>query len=360
MNCPAGKLLAISVLSSLTFLSSARTARATLTVFTDRVAWEAAVSGEVLFEDFEDDIPGTFTTPLTTAKGIVLESLGNPITALQILDSGLINGSQEIHVRDFGQQLSVSFPDTPPVYGKPLPMLTRAIGFDWSTAVEPWELHAGGEIIPIPASSQGFLGVVDDTGWFSSFVLTSSSTAQGGISIDNLAVENSVRVYTDRSSWEAASTHVIGVEDFESELAGVYTTPYTTANSVVFESLGAPITAFQIVAQGGIDGSKALHVRDFGNQLSVTLPSFSSRQAVGFDWQSPGEVWTCSISGREIAFPGNATGFLGVISAGGIPGSFVLTSSAQAQGGITIDNLAFESEMVAVERTTWGRLKSRY
>jgi hypothetical protein len=253
-----GALIAVFLLLFLT-----ASVQANLNFYTDRAAWQNALGTSYLTDDFESETAGAYTLPFTTSSGILFESVLGPISAFQILVPGVINGTQEVHVRDFSAQMRTSFPGGQPVSG---------FGFDWRTAVEDWDLQVGGSTVTLPHNSTGFLGVVDDTRSTVSFILTSSSFAQGGISVDNLAYGRAFDVYTDRASWRAALSTPILREDFESETFGTYPLPYTTAAGLVMTEVLGTITAFQIFAPGVVNGSLEMHVRDFGNQLSCGFP----------------------------------------------------------------------------------------
>jgi len=162
-------------------LFAALPAAATITVYTDRNAWEASLGATPVTEDFSGEALGDHDTPFTTAKGTALTVLsGDPIT-IQVFDSGLVNGSRELHFRDFAAGVGVM-----------LPSAGRGFGFDYDTAIESWAVQVEDLTKVLPANSQGFIGFIDDSGPIISFTLVGSLAggAQGGISLDNLSRED--------------------------------------------------------------------------------------------------------------------------------------------------------------------------
>jgi hypothetical protein len=157
-------------------LLAASPAAATLTVYTDRNAWVASLGGNVVTEDFSGDPAGNYQTPFATVEDATFRALsGGPIT-IQVIDSGLFNGSRELHFRDFSAGVGVALPNS-----------GRAFGFDYGTAIESWTVQVGNRATVLPAQSKGFVGYVDDSGPISSFILKGAGGAQGGISLDNLS-----------------------------------------------------------------------------------------------------------------------------------------------------------------------------
>jgi len=171
-----------NILGISTVLALAASAHAQ-TIFTDRDDWELSVAS-VMTEDFnsEPNVSNydTFDLPYTTDLGVTIDELGNSAAA-QFLATGNINGSQAPHIRDFGSMITW----TP---GSQF----DAFGFDWNTAIEPWEVIVNGTTLTtLPSNSEGFLGVTfDDATQLSSFTLTGSAGAQGGISVDDLSFAN--------------------------------------------------------------------------------------------------------------------------------------------------------------------------
>jgi hypothetical protein len=155
-------------------------AAAALTVYTDRNAWLASLAGNVVTDDFAGDPAGERNTPFTTSTGVMLTALGGGPITIQILDEGLVNGSRELHFRDFAAGVGVTLPNN-----------GHGFGFDYATAIEPWTIQVGDRATVLPANTSGFVGYVDDAGVpISSFTLRGAFGAQGGISLDNLSRTN--------------------------------------------------------------------------------------------------------------------------------------------------------------------------
>jgi hypothetical protein len=158
-----------------------------ITTYSDRPTWVAAASGagNIHCDDIELDTPGNYPTPppYFTAGGTggggswSFVSQGSQVV-IQVLTGGIINGSQEIHFRDFGVGVNVRPPC--PI----TPGAGSSFGFDYATS-EPWTVVIGGQNFVLPANTIGFFGVVA-SGPIPSFVLTSPIQPQGGISVDNL------------------------------------------------------------------------------------------------------------------------------------------------------------------------------
>jgi hypothetical protein len=165
-------LLAVPILT----LLAAAPAAATLTVYTNRAAWTAAVSGNVVTEDWTGDAKGNHPTPYATAEGTTFTTLsGSPIT-LQIFDGDDSDEPREIHFRDFAAGMGVTLPNN-----------GHGFGFDYDTAVEPWTVTANGRATILLPQTNGFVGYVDDSNPVTSFTLRGANAPQGGISLDNLS-----------------------------------------------------------------------------------------------------------------------------------------------------------------------------
>ena len=160
-------------------LLAASPAAATITVYTDRQTWVATVGGKVAVVDFSRDAVANDETPFTTADGIGLSSPSNLPLTIQVLDGGLVNGTRELHFRDFAAGMAVTIPGN-----------GFAFGFDYDTAVESWTIQVGDRAVVLPADSKGFVGYVDDAGPVGAFTLTGAAGAQGGISLDNLSTSD--------------------------------------------------------------------------------------------------------------------------------------------------------------------------
>ena len=170
------RLMGLALLWATAGLAAASRAGATVTVFTDRAAWQAALAG-VVTEDFAGDVVGNYPTPFTTAGGFQLAAIGLPApVTIQVIDAGLVNGSRELHFRDFNAGVSFA-----------LTAAGQAFGFDY-TSNEFWTVTAGGQVRVLAAGGGShFIGYVDDAGGLQSFALQGPPGAQGGISVDNLS-----------------------------------------------------------------------------------------------------------------------------------------------------------------------------
>lgn len=162
--------------------TAAAPASAAITTYTNRAAWLSAVNSPVFITDYENELISFagHTTPWTNLDSWTHTTIGSAVT-IQVLPSGQVNSSQEIHFRDFGSQVRF----TPPSFRTPL----YAFGFDYGSAIEQWEVTVpGGGSYPLAFPFQtGFFGVISTTP-IPDFVLTSPSNVQGGISIDDLTV----------------------------------------------------------------------------------------------------------------------------------------------------------------------------
>jgi len=146
-------------------------------VFTDYASWEAALGLTPFIEGFEIETPGSYQTPYMTGGNCSLSSPGAPVD-FDIIEGGLIDGSRELHLSDPGTQLSIEFPGTE---GQ------RGFGFEWKTPVETWSLDVLDEYVSLTGMSQGFVGVVDQTGQIHTFEVSVLGIVQGGLHLDNIA-----------------------------------------------------------------------------------------------------------------------------------------------------------------------------
>ena len=200
-------------------LATAREAEADLITYTSRSVWEAAPrSGDTFtHEDFENETTSftDFDLPHLTFHGVTINELGigscptTPVdndlstcSGQQFLASGLVNGTQEVHIRD----------ETSGISWNP-GFLFTAFGFDWDTAAETWDVKLGTTgpattdlegitIATLPSNSSGFFGVTGADKFsaelfslglesLSDFVLHGNvvgTGGQGGISVDNMVL----------------------------------------------------------------------------------------------------------------------------------------------------------------------------
>jgi len=171
----------IYLLSLIMFIAFIARANAVTSVLTDRAPWQQAVTGTIATENFESEQASydSLTLPYTTENGITLNWINPHSGVIQMIPDGF-NGSIAPQFRDFGDQLSIILPSNTPI---------NAIGFDYSYGgPEKWEMYINGSKLTLTADfPPHFIGIVDTTNLISSFVLTSPSYDQGGLSIDNLS-----------------------------------------------------------------------------------------------------------------------------------------------------------------------------
>jgi hypothetical protein len=318
-------------------------------IFTDRGEWAAAVGKNINVEDFANQTVGTFGTPYQTEAGFGFETPGMPIL-LQIRDAGVVNGSREMLIKDMGNNVIV---------GTPQIRRQLAIGFDWDTGLEAWQLRVSMQVIPLPANSSGFVGIYDPAGEIGGFSVTSPAQIQDGLAIDDLSYVPRILVFTDPLEWQAALPGAVTEEDFEGDAPGTYSTPWTTGGGCILES-GAGAFDLEILDSGQIDGSRELHFADYRNQLSIRFPGYGYRQAVAFRWITTFETWDLKVHQESISLIGLTGGFMGIVDQSASLESIRLTSLSIVQEGISIDHLAFSSDPVANRPDTWGKLKARY
>lgn len=164
------------------------------TIYTDRAAWENAVSMTLMVEDFESE-PGsnsysTFDFPYLTFNGLHMDKVNADInTAQQFIPNGDASGgtSTTIHIRDF--TAGIRFTNT---NGG----TNAAFGFDYYLGnQETWDvsfLDGDGNIVryTLPMGQEPkFFGVIgSQTADLSEFTLIGDLHfgGQGGIDIDNV------------------------------------------------------------------------------------------------------------------------------------------------------------------------------
>ncbi len=150
----------------------------TFTVYWKRQLWEDSVKGTVAVEDFEkdDDTSGELTLPYLTGNGFLLEGES---TAQIISGGNMLVSGKFLHFRDFAKGLTFIFPNDIPV---------NAFSFDFdTTSYETWYLSLNDSTITIPKGRKGFIGIIIHKGYPKQFALSSTSNAQGGISVDNIS-----------------------------------------------------------------------------------------------------------------------------------------------------------------------------
>jgi len=174
-----------SVCWAVALVVAALSSDAAVTVYTNRAQWEAGLNN-LTCEDFEAEVVGNHQTPFNTLNGTSITAVSGPVIPIQVFNNGIVNGSRELHFRDFGA--GVKFVTS--LVG------TVAFGFDYyasdgpgaHTPNLPWVLQAGGVSTPLAANLPSFIGYIDNQATLQSFTLTGPPGPQGGISVDNLCV----------------------------------------------------------------------------------------------------------------------------------------------------------------------------
>jgi len=176
----------IMVLGCIAFVTLATYGGATVTVYTNRAQWQAGLNA--IAEDFESEVIGSHLTPYLTGNGTLITAVTGPGIPIQVFSGGIVNGSRELHFRDFGAGVKFQLSSSGAI----------AFGFDYYASDGPgahnpnlpWVLSAGNPNVntSLVANLPAFIGYIDNQGNLPSFTLTGPTGAQGGISIDNLSV----------------------------------------------------------------------------------------------------------------------------------------------------------------------------
>jgi hypothetical protein len=164
-------------------------AHALLMVYTDRAAWQAALGGTLVVEDFNALPQASLVPGLNTVGKLDIELTG-AVTVNRIIDaSGLLasDGSQYFH----GGLDFVGVEPTSLI--TLLPGLVRGFGADWTSTVTGGGLllRAGGETVRfgdyLPgAMGNGFLGIIADVA-FARIELDTVTGAAEQFGVDNVA-----------------------------------------------------------------------------------------------------------------------------------------------------------------------------
>ena len=168
------KLVIASVVAGGSLLASAQAA--SVTVFTDRTAWEMAVAGQTIVnEDFEGVATGTLPGGgvESTLGSIGFSYLGGPDGAEpEVVDSGSVNGSRELN-GEVNADGTPSGDHTISFLGETV----NAFAGDWDSTLTGSQLviELLGETILfsdfLTGSGDGFLGFVSDMA-FDNFLIT--------------------------------------------------------------------------------------------------------------------------------------------------------------------------------------------
>jgi len=168
-----------------------------------------------------------------------------------------------------------------------------------------------------------------------------------------------LEVFTDRSLWVTALHGTPTLEDFEGDAPGYHLTPYETAEGALLDSMNDPIT-LGIVEGNWLNNTQGLHYRDFGQHLLWVLPGGSALHAFGFDYSTDDNDWEVRVRGESFVLEDNTGGFFGVVDREYSLASFITTCTAWAQGGLSVDNVAYASSTTGVEATSFSRIKQLY
>jgi hypothetical protein len=156
-------------------------ASATLISFTDRTAWEAAVNGDFILEDFSSaPMSDYFASPIDVGDFTVSLTGSNFGSGWHLIGTGGNNnfsGTSELQAAtasDSTTTLDFDFS----IY---------ALGADWGAVSDnrTTSFFIDGIQLDIPALNGGFFGFVSDTALNSSMMTLTSGNADG-FSIDNL------------------------------------------------------------------------------------------------------------------------------------------------------------------------------
>jgi hypothetical protein len=148
-------------------------ALAQVTIYSNLASWQAA-AGNYNTDNLQAEALGLHPTPYTTVGNWFINTIG-PSVNIQVIDNGLVNGSREFHFRDFGSHVRFTAPNAP----------YSAMGLSYRTSSESWQFIIGDVIATLPNNTNGFIGFTSNPPR-ADFILTSPSSSQGGISIDNL------------------------------------------------------------------------------------------------------------------------------------------------------------------------------
>lgn len=150
-------------------------------------------------------------------------------------------------------------------------------------------------------------------------------------------------IYWKRELWEATiddGTDVL-VEDFELDTSdyGELSYPYLTGNG--FYLLGQEGTTAQIFTDDNLlQTGNVIHFRAWGPGLAFLFPNETAVRSFSFDYR-PTETWQLTVANTVITIPKGRRGFIGIVFQADYPKQFILSSTEHAQGGLTMDNIAF-------------------
>jgi len=157
-------------------------------------------------------------------------------------------------------------------------------------------------------------------------------------------------VYWKRSLWQSAVGKPVTTEDFgrEDNYLDTLRYPYLSGNGFLIngkDSTKSPAMFIPSNKQNPNSGEKSynLHFRDWGDGVSFTFPNNIPADSFGFDYTTSMEAWNLRFNDATITLSPEHVGFIGIIIPKGYPEQFNLSSSENAQGGISIANISYGS-----------------
>ncbi len=146
-------------------------------------------------------------------------------------------------------------------------------------------------------------------------------------------------IYWRRELWEEAIGQELVIEDFEKDSADYseLSFPYFTGNR--FRLTGKSVAQI-LNAPELLPSQNLLHVSDWGQGLTFTLPEDAETTALGFDYASQ-EEWQLTVRNIDIILPRGTNQFVGVALYEGPTKVFKLTGPNTAQGGLFVDNISY-------------------
>jgi len=140
------------------------------------------------------------------------------------------------------------------------------------------------------------------------------------------------------------------MEDFEQDPVSLrpLSVPYKSGNGFLINGNGYPeiINFPQLPMTGNM-----LHFRDWEQGTTLTFPEGQSVRAFGLDYTTP-EEWVLTFGNFNIPLPAARNGFVGFVFYENFPLEFGLSSSADFQGGLLLDNIAYVPPYIPSTSTT--------
>jgi len=147
-------------------------------------------------------------------------------------------------------------------------------------------------------------------------------------------------VYWNKMLWQSALSATKASEDFEGDQAsyGELSFPYLTSHGFLLDCGQCSAQIFKdptLLASGN-----QLHFRSWGSGMRISFPNNTPVSAFSFDFVTS-EKWLLIFEGMTVDLPVGRSGFVGVIFSQTDPDEFTLASMANAQGGLSIDNITY-------------------